>query len=269
MEISKSTEVKVGLLIGIGLALFMITTILLGGGKKVFTPVYSLNVRFESVAGIAPGSVVQLLGITVGNVKRISFVPESPMLEVELEIEKDYQHRITEGSIAGVRTQGALGDKFIFITPGPDTAPIVAEGALLRTEEGGDLFTALSKRGDDVQRLFDAVTEMHRLLANLNADGRSAQLMPNLVKSTDQLHRVLSNLNHLINDVRGTGEENRLRSSLTHLDSVMRKIDRGQGTLGALINDPEIHERIKSALGSSDRGSIMKTQIRETIKSER
>jgi phospholipid/cholesterol/gamma-HCH transport system substrate-binding protein len=269
MEVSRSTEVKVGLLIGAGLALFMITTLLLGGGKKFFTSIYTLKVRFDSVAGIAPGSVIQLLGIPVGNVKRITFVPNTALLEVDLEVEKEFQHRITEGSVAGVRTQGALGDKYIFITPGPDTASVLPEGSLLRSEEGGDFFSSLSKRGDDIQRLFDAVAEAHKLLANLNADGKSAQLMPNLVKSTDELHKMLANLNLVLQDVRANGGEGGLKSSLAHLDSVLRKVDRGQGTLGALINDPEIHERIKSALGGSSHNSFMKNQVRETIKTER
>src|SRR5688572_14343836 len=109
MNAKKSIEVKVGIMVGVGLALFMVTTLLLGGGKKVFTSTYTLKVQYDSVTGVVPGSVVQVLGLAVGNVSDVRFVSGSTKLEVLLEIEKAFQNRITKGSMAETKTQGALG----------------------------------------------------------------------------------------------------------------------------------------------------------------
>ena len=47
--------------------------------------------------------------------------------------------------------------------------------------------------------------------------------------------------------------------------SVMEKIDSGKGTLGALINDPSLHQNLKSVLGGSQRNRYMKEMARESI----
>lgn len=266
---SRSTEIKVGIMVGVGLALFIISTLMLGGGKKFFTSTYTLKVKYPSVAGVAPGSVVQLLGMPVGNVSKISFLPDSSHLEVEMIIESAFQERITVGSTAGVRTQGALGDKFIFITPGQSPIPL-NDGDSLVAEEGGDIFSTITSRGDDIKKVFDIINEAHLLLVNLNSNGKSSQLMPNLVKASDELGQVLGNLNLLLKDVRGDGPESgKLKNSLAHLESVLKKIDKGSGTLGALVNDPDIHERIKAVLGGSNHSNFMKNQVRETIRTEK
>ncbi len=74
MEHSRSLEMKVGLAVGIGLFLFIVTLFLLGG-DSLFRSTYFLKVRFDSVQGLGPGSVVQVLGIPVGNVVGIEVVP--------------------------------------------------------------------------------------------------------------------------------------------------------------------------------------------------
>jgi phospholipid/cholesterol/gamma-HCH transport system substrate-binding protein len=45
----------------------------------------------------------------------------------------------------------------------------------------------------------------------------------------------------------------------------MTKIDSGQGTIGALINDPSLHDSLKAMVGGPDRKKNMKSLIRSTI----
>lgn len=266
MEVSKSTEVKVGLMIGAGLALFMVTTILLGGNKALFSSTTEMKVVMDSVAGVGSGSVIQLAGIPVGNVKTINFIKDSSKLEVVLEIESSYKYRLTEGTVAGVRTQGALGDKFIYITPGPMDKPALPEGSILPLEKGGDLFSTIAESGDDFMKVFEVINQLNRLVANLNADGKSAQLMPNLVEASGELTKTLKSVNSILEELKGKDGKSDLAQAMAGLSSVMTKIDKGQGTLGALINDAEIHERIKSALGGGTQKDFMKSQAREAIK---
>jgi phospholipid/cholesterol/gamma-HCH transport system substrate-binding protein len=56
-----------------------------------------------------------------------------------------------------------------------------------------------------------------------------------------------------------------LRQALVNLSSILEKIDQGKGTLGQLINDPSVHQSLKSLLGGSPRNRYMKDMIRETI----
>ncbi|MNY55717.1 hypothetical protein D3C86_1917210 [compost metagenome] len=57
----------------------------------------------------------------------------------------------------------------------------------------------------------------------------------------------------------------KLRDSIQRLDSILSKIDRGEGTLGALINDPTLHNQLRSMLGGSPRKNHMKSLIRTSI----
>jgi phospholipid/cholesterol/gamma-HCH transport system substrate-binding protein len=50
------------------------------------------------------------------------------------------------------------------------------------------------------------------------------------------------------------------------MSSIFEKIDNGQGTLGGLVNDPTIHDDLKTILGGAKRSTILKYIIRQTIK---
>ncbi|NBT58027.1 hypothetical protein EBT16_04505, partial [bacterium] len=58
-----------------------------------------------------------------------------------------------------------------------------------------------------------------------------------------------------------------LNEALSHLDSIMKKIDSGDGTLGSLVNDPTVYEDVKSVLGGAKRSSILKYFMRQFIES--
>ena len=45
----------------------------------------------------------------------------------------------------------------------------------------------------------------------------------------------------------------------------MAALDNGQGTLGALINDPSLHNRISAFMGEAPRNRFLKPLIRESI----
>jgi phospholipid/cholesterol/gamma-HCH transport system substrate-binding protein len=59
-----------------------------------------------------------------------------------------------------------------------------------------------------------------------------------------------------------------MESATAHLDSVAKKIDAGQGTLGALVNDRSMYEDMRSILGRIDRGRIARRVFIEAADSE-
>jgi phospholipid/cholesterol/gamma-HCH transport system substrate-binding protein len=261
MEQSKNMEIKVGALVAVGVALFVTSVILLGSDTAFFKSTYNLKVEYDNVQGLGPGSIVQLLGIPVGNITRIVITEREGKhrLEVNLNIDKEYQKRITEGSVAGVRTQGALGDKYIFIIAGPPDGKPIPHDGYIAAEQKADFFDTIADNSGKIEKLFQAIEEAHKLLANLNGNGKSAELMHNLVAVSEEMKKAVADLRG------GDGADSKLRQSLTHLASVMEKIDNGKGTLGALINDKSVFENIKRMLGGSEKEKYMKGLIRETI----
>ncbi|MBX9767399.1 MAG: MlaD family protein [Bdellovibrionales bacterium] len=266
VENHKQSEYRVGLFTAGGVILLISTILVLGGERTFFGSYYDLKLSLNSVEGVNTGSVVQLSGLKVGNVEEIEFIPEKNQLVLNLKIDKRFEKRITEGSLGGMRTQGALGDKFIYITPGPVDAKPLQPGVFLETEVDKDLFSTISKRGNEIQKIFDVLNELEIFVSNLNADGGSRVVMKNLQTSTEELKSALVTLNSLLKEVKPDGGgESELKKTLRHLSSVAQKIDSGQGTLGGLINDPSLHERLKDLVGASERKKGTKNLLRSTI----
>jgi phospholipid/cholesterol/gamma-HCH transport system substrate-binding protein len=252
-----SHEIKVGIFVLVGVILFCVSIILLGGDRLFLTSLYRLRVRLPQVQGLAKGSVVSLAGVPVGNVEKIRFIDKSSDIELVVAIDRDVQKRITEGSLASVKTQGALGDKYVYIDPGPLDGKPLLNDALLETDKSPDFLDIIASKGAEMGEVVDVIKEVHIMLKNFNADNRSARLMTNLVNSTDRLNRVLGETQDTMSLLR--------KDTLVPLASVMKKIDRGQGTLGQLINDPSLGNRLSSMLGAPTRNKFLKPLIRDAI----
>lgn len=265
MKASLRLEYKVGIFIAIGMLVFMVTILMLGADKTLFTRYVHLKARFTEVNGLFPGSVVSLAGVPVGNVQEITFVPGENRLELDMKIDRSFKARLNEGLVAEVRTQGALGDKYIFLNPGPLGGKELPDGALVESNEQ-DFFKLLTSREDGVARVINVIKELEILLASINQNGKLGQTMSNLSEASGKLKSTLGQLDVVLQDIHGEIPQNhKVRAALERLSSVMEKIDSGKGTLGQLINDPSIAQSLKGLLGSSPRDNYVKDMLRETL----
>ncbi|HVK60014.1 MAG TPA: MlaD family protein [Bdellovibrionales bacterium] len=261
---SKKLEFKVGIFITVGLLAVLISILLLGGDKAFFTKYVRLNARFTEVQGLFPGSVVSLAGVPVGNVEAIGFVDAENRLNLTMKINDKFKNRLVEGTVAEIRTQGALGDKFIYLIPGPPDGKILADGSVVESLET-DIMKMLTSREDGMARVIDLIKELHLMIASINQNGGLATTMKNMSEVSLKLKSTLTQLDGALADVRGDANDPKLKKSLASLTSILQKVDSGKGTLGQLINDPSIAQSLKSFLGGSERNRYMKDMIRETL----
>jgi phospholipid/cholesterol/gamma-HCH transport system substrate-binding protein len=109
---------------------------ILGGSRN-----YTVKAEFANVSGIKKGATVQVAGVVVGKVEKLSLEDQYAILT--LEIEKTVE--IPTDSIASVKSQGIIGDKFIQISLGAD-AEMLAEGdVIVDTESSVDIESLISK----------------------------------------------------------------------------------------------------------------------------
>lgn len=256
---------KTGLFLLLGLIVIIFSIIILSGNKNIFISDYQLKAKFSEVQGLNVGSVVSLSGINVGNVAKIDFMGDQEQIVVTLRIESRYQSKITQNATAKVKTQGALGDRYVFIKPILDNSPVLKAGEFINVESEGDFFDVISKEGPKLTHIVDVISELKILLANLNKDQNSAKLIENLVNTTLQSQSFLKEGQNLLSDFRNS-EQKELQEAIARLNSILGKIDRGEGSLGALINDPAVHDQLSSFLGKPPRNSYLKPLIRATIK---
>ena len=261
-------DIKVGLFVATGLVILMTSIVMIGGRGSILKSYYTLWVPLTQVQGLAEGSVVSFAGISIGNVGKIRLNEKDQSLTVALSIDRDYQSRITRDAQAGVRTQGALGDKYVYITPGSLSEPPLQDGDMIRAETSPDLIDMLAQKGPELVNIVEVIKEAHILLKNVNADNRSGQLMQNLVAGSQQMKDFFQQAQGLIKDLRGNNDKGDLPQSFARLNSVLTKIDKGEGTLGALVNDSSIHDRLSTLLGDSPRNKYLKPLIRGTIQKQ-
>lgn len=103
---------------------------------------YLLNAEFDNVAGVKKGASVQVAGVVVGSVEDIRLGKD---LYAVLTLRLEKYLKVPIDSIASVKSQGIIGDKFIQISLGGDEE-LFAEGEVMtETESAIDIESLISK----------------------------------------------------------------------------------------------------------------------------
>lgn len=256
MEKRIANNFIVGLFVALGFFGFIFIVFNISGGRGVFSNDYFLYGKFHHVKGLNFGSEVSLAGLRIGTVKKIDVVEGTEkQLVVELAISRDMMNRVREDSIATIKTSGILGDKYIEISIGSQEVPPLKPDSSIRTEEPADLFSKTSGFVENFSRHFTEGSEFEHLIKNLNETAQNLSLLTSELREHKGLWHEL---------VRGSSGENLSRST-RHLEGILRKIEAGEGTLGAIINDPTVYEDIKALLSGARRSSVLKYFMKSFI----
>ena len=136
-----SVETLVGLFMIVGFLCLAYLAVKLGDVELLGTKEYKVNARFGNISGLKEGSEVEIAGVKVGKVSKIYL--DNYQAVVELLVDPSIQ--IQDDSIASIRTQGIIGDKYIKISPGGSEEYIKPDGALTETESAVDIEELISK----------------------------------------------------------------------------------------------------------------------------
>lgn len=249
------TEIRVGLFVVVGLVLIMVTIFLLAEEQHYFRQHYKLKTSFEDVSGLAVGATVLLAGVDVGTVDDIVFDPnlENAQVDVTLSIDKDYQDRVRADSVASIVTKGLLGDKIISLTLGREGQPILQEGDILKSVKQPSLFD-LAEEGGNALKSLNRVAEAMTSILNEIETGQG--LIHDMIYESDE--------RQLSQNVTATAKE--LRQASRELQEILTKINDGDGTMGALVNDPSLYNDIRRLFGKIQRNTLLRTMIRSRIR---
>jgi len=137
-------EMTVGVFMLIGILCLGYLSIKLGKMEILGGDYYSVSADFDSVSGLKPGARVEIAGVEVGKVDRISLEPKSGDRAVAVMKIKTGVN-ITDDVIASVRTSGIIGDKFIKLKPGGSETFLKNNGRIRETESAIDIEELVSK----------------------------------------------------------------------------------------------------------------------------
>jgi phospholipid/cholesterol/gamma-HCH transport system substrate-binding protein len=253
------TETKVGIFVFLGILVLGYLTVTVGKfqlGKEAGYRVYAL---FDSAAGVVRNSPVRIAGVHVGKVERVFL--EGGKAKVAFRMPPNVP--LYEDAKAYLRSEGLLGERYLEISPGSEEKPRLGEEALIpqgaipvtldqvlsRVSGIGEDFKGVLKplgqilEGVDPQKVGRAVSNFEAFsgdLPQLAADAR--ETLGNFRNISAKLERGEGTLGMLINDDSAYQDA---RKTLAALRDVAEKVQRGEGTLGKLVNEEEAYHDVR------------------------
>ena len=222
-------------------------------------------------AGMVKGSQVKTAGIPVGVIKDIKL--QEGQARVELSLNPDL--RLTVSSKVLIKSAGILGDRYIELRPGNESDPPLGSGGqILAVKESGSLDSVISQVGD----IGDSLKEVAVVLKeSVKDDGTRKHVLGRIISNIerltgdlaevtsanknkigeilDQVNNVTKSLDEVLNDPSEKGFKKRWKVALDRIDSTLKNIDeitskvnRGEGTIGKLINDESTVEELNTAI---------------------
>ncbi len=258
-----NSQIKVGVFV-FGCLVIVLVSLFMIGGDRVFKKHIYLHAEFDQVLGLSEGSVVSLQGIRVGNINKFIFLPEKNKLDVVMKIDASYLPRITEGSDVEIRTQGALGDKYILIKPNNQTTSSVHDGDSLVVAAASDLMGILSEKGGQTALIFDIIQDLKKITKSLADENRTEKMMKNFTEASENMKATSADTRSLVQTLKEQ-DHKKMSDSLDKLQHILGKIDRGEGTLGALINDSSLHDGLKNMINGSNRPNSIRNLMRQSL----
>lgn len=283
-----NNETKVGALALIAVALLILGFNYLKG-TSLFGENFNLYAEYENIDGLTAGNKVLINGMQVGQVNSLKFDNQSGKIRVDFSIMEKVP--IPEDSRAMVFSSDLLGSKAINLVLG-NSANILPDGALVKDSIAPTLAERVEREvlplKDRVQSAIvgidSFVSGLNRVLGDENKDNITVSLN-NLRKTTNRLDSVMNKVDVMVSSAKSimknfeknnatinriisssgqftdslAAQSGKIRgiitqaeSSLSNFKAILAKVDKGEGSLGLLVNDKELYNNLSSSSKSLD-----------------
>jgi phospholipid/cholesterol/gamma-HCH transport system substrate-binding protein len=233
---SNKRMITVGIFVALGILIFVVAVLTLGGQKKTFEQKSTLRAIFKDVNGLQPGNNVWFSGVKVGTIKKISFTPDA-MVEVVMSIQSKTMQYVKRDSKAKISSEGLIGNKIVVILPGSTTAPAVPEDAVLVTDSGlssDEMMATLQQNNNNLLGITGNIKTITDRL--MNGQGSAGKIL-----SDDQL---ANQLQAAINSFRiASAQVQKIASDVANYTAQLQS----EGSLtNNLVHDTVVFNRLKA-----------------------
>lgn len=139
----RKNEFYVGLFLVLGIICTCYLFVVVGEINISRNKQYMIYGYFTSVSGLKTGADVEMSGVKIGSVARISFDKKEMLAKVEFNIDKNIE--LAEDIIASVKTSGIIGQKYIDIAPGGSDIMLSSGDEIINTESSLDIESLVRK----------------------------------------------------------------------------------------------------------------------------
>ena len=138
-------ETAVGLFVLFGLVCVAYLTIKLGKMEVFNQQGFELSANFDSVSGLRVGADIEMAGVPVGRVVSIGLDPDPVRNQAVVRLRLDKDLKLSDDSIASIRTSGLIGDKYVSLSRGGSEHVLAAGHTITETESAVDLGSLIGK----------------------------------------------------------------------------------------------------------------------------
>lgn len=274
-----SRELKTGIIVIGGILLFIMGYSYLKA-NPIFNDSKVFHAVYDHVGGLQTGTQVSINGYTVGKVNDIRFKDRSGKLVVTFTVDKSFD--FSENSIAELYDTGIIGGKGVQIIPVFDGATLARSGDTLTARIRPGITELVQQKLSPLQiKVEDAVSNADSLLVNFNEvlDAGTKKNLQESVAGLNQLIKSLQGTSNTLNEFLDSNQSQldsavgniatmtanfskisdslsqaglsqtvrNLESTLASLDTVLKRIEHGEGTLGKLMEDDALYDNLASA----------------------
>ncbi len=243
---------------------------LYSGNARVFRQISELKKEIENLDRNNPNYGKQLAD-KMDKIRDLKL--ELRLVEVQMDIKKDYINRISVDSEVAIASRGLIGDSFLDVSPGTAGIPPKRQGefyvveGVRRTIAGkinpdkvgadvagtlGDMRTALQEASttfSETTRLARELREgqgsVGRMVSDPGMYNRLNEILDKMASFADRMENGPGTLPKLMNDSQIFDSTS---AALKKADLAMDRIEKGEGTLGRLSKDPALYDSGRRAM---------------------
>lgn len=274
-----SREAKTGIFAVVSILLFIFGYNFLKG-SNLFSNNRTFHVTYTNVEGLTASAPVTINGLIVGKIQSIKFVDEKGNLLVTFTVDSDF--KFSKKSIVRIYSSSLIGGKSLAIIPDYSSNDYAVSDDYLNGEiELGMLESVTGGLKPLEEKVMAALSGMDTLLINLNTilddstkenlkeaianlnqtmysfKGASANLNSLLATNKDKLDKTFSNLevttdnfvsfSDSLAQIETSKMMHDLEEMITGFNSIVTKIDAGEGSIGKLLKDEKLYDNLEGA----------------------
>lgn len=268
MDLHHKQEVTVGVMVLLGFTVFVGGTMWLKG-RSFSASSGGVRIQFADIGTLKRGSAVKVSGVSLGKVEQIDFESMGKVV-VRVSLSPQVTPRID--ATAKLATVGLVADAVISFNPGSSAQPLPPGQVILGVVDQGlmELGSDLGSRAKDALNGFNQVANK-KLADNLNATLSAMQRMMAVYSTTNSgpvadLTTTMTSLQRLSARLDATLAQAQMAKTLRtadtlmssaavssaqftttaqRFDSLLQKINRGDGTVGKLMTDTLLYSDIR------------------------
>lgn len=304
MEKSTSQKIKLGVFVVLGTLILIAALYFIGNRQHLFTNNIPVYAEFENVNGLQLGNNVRYSGINVGTVSKIEMLEESRIL-VQMMVEEATGKFIKKDAIATVGSDGLVGSMVVNILPGNQKLASINPGDTIASYSrigADDMLSTLNVTNEnaalltsDLLKITDKILEGKGTLGVLVSDTTLAKnfktTLVNLQETSRQTTIAMNRINKELANInideslagtllKDTVSRNRMENIIMKLDSssnniteitgnietIIKRIEKGEGALNYLTQDPELVRNIDTTLFHVKESSIKLNENMEALR---